>query len=227
MVFQTGKISKQYSQKRKIFLFCLPYSYRADFSRIRKEEEGNLFASSDKRRNDPPHFMALEEITIFTDGGCLGNPGPGGWGVILCSGSNRTELSGSERETTNNRMELRAAIAGLSALEEPGVVTVYTDSQYLRQGITEWIRGWKAKGWLTSARQPVKNADLWRELDAVAKQHRITWKWVKGHSGHPENERCDQLAQAAIANMKAGGSPAPDPAPRKISDPLPIQPLLF
>lgn len=171
--------------------------------------------------------MALKEITIFTDGGCHGNPGPGGWGVILCSGSMRKEISGSEKETTNNRMELRAAISGLSALKEPCVVTLYTDSQYLRQGITEWIRGWKARGWITSARQPVKNADLWRELDEAAKRHRITWKWIKGHAGHPENERCDQLAQTAIAHMKSGESPCTNPAPRRISEPLPVQPLLF
>ncbi len=167
----------------------------------------------------------MTEVEIFTDGGCLGNPGPGGWGVILRSAAGTKELSGSEAETTNNRMELRAAIAGLSALTEPSVVTLHTDSQYLRLGITEWIRGWKARGWLTSSRQPVKNAGLWRELDAVAGAHRITWKWIKGHAGHPENERCDRLAAAAIEKIKSV-RPAEKPAVPPRADP-PVQALLF
>jgi ribonuclease HI len=148
--------------------------------------------------------MPLKEITIFTDGGCHGNPGPGGWGVILQYGSRRRELSGGEAGTTNNRMELRAAIAGLASLKQPCAVTVFTDSQYLRQGILEWIHKWKAMGWMRTGRQPVKNADLWRELDSEAARHQITWKWLKGHSGHPENERCDQLAASAIARIKSG-----------------------
>lgn len=170
----------------------------------------------------------MTEVEIFTDGGCLGNPGPGGWGVLLRSASGTKELSGGELETTNNRMELRAAIAGLSALTEPSVVTLHTDSQYLRLGITEWIHGWKARGWITSTRQPVKNAELWRELDAVAGTHRITWKWIKGHAGHPENERCDQLAAAAIAKIKNNRPPEPAasrPAPAP-TEPL-AQALLF
>lgn len=149
--------------------------------------------------------MPLKEITIFTDGGCLGNPGPGGWGVILQYGSIKRELSGSEPDTTNNRMELRAAIAGLASLKEACSVTVYTDSQYVRQGITEWVHKWKARGWMRTARQPVKNADLWRELDAEARRHRIQWKWLKGHAGHPENERCDELAAAEMAKLKRSG----------------------
>ncbi len=152
--------------------------------------------------------MALKEITIFTDGGCHGNPGPGGWGVILQYGNKKMELSGGEPETTNNRMELRAAIAGLAALKEFCSVTVYTDSQYVRQGITEWIHKWKATGWMRSARQPVKNADLWRELDAEVLRHHITWKWLKGHAGHPENERCDELAAAEIARLRSSGAQA-------------------
>ena len=144
----------------------------------------------------------MKKVTIFTDGGCVGNPGPGGWAALLrCDASSR-EVSGGEPATTNNRMELRAAIAGLSALEEACEVTVHTDSQYLRKGITEWIHGWKAKGWITTARQPVKNADLWRELDAQTKRHRVTWKWLKGHAGHSGNERCDELAAAEIEKIK-------------------------
>jgi len=150
----------------------------------------------------------MKNVTLFTDGGCLGNPGPGGWACLLVYGERRRELSGGEAATTNNRMELTAAIRGLTALKEPCEVTVHTDSQYLRQGITEWIRGWKAKGWVTTSRQPVKNADLWRELDRQTARHRVIWKWVKGHAGHPENERCDELAAAAIAEVRKNTSPA-------------------
>jgi ribonuclease HI len=150
----------------------------------------------------------MKNVTLFTDGGCLGNPGPGGWACLLVYGERRRELSGGEPATTNNRMELTAAIRGLTALKEPCEVTVHTDSQYLRQGITEWIRGWKAKGWVTTSRQPVKNADLWRELDRQTARHRVIWKWVKGHAGHPENERCDELAAAAIAEVRKNTSPA-------------------
>ena len=144
----------------------------------------------------------MKKITIFTDGGCLGNPGPGGWAAILRYGEREREVSGGDPATTNNRMELQAAIAGLSSLKEACEVTVHTDSQYLRQGITEWIHGWKARGWITSTRQPVKNADLWRGLDAQTKRHKVTWKWLKGHAGHPGNERCDGLAAAEIEKIK-------------------------
>ena len=147
----------------------------------------------------------MKEITIFTDGGCLGNPGPGGWAVILQYGSQKKELSGGEPDTTNNRMELRAAIAGLASLKEPCSVTVYTDSQYVRRGIIEWIHKWKARGWMRTARAPVKNADLWRELDAEATRHQVKWTWLKGHAGHPENERCDELAAAEIARIRSSG----------------------
>jgi ribonuclease HI len=146
--------------------------------------------------------FALKKITLFTDGGCLGNPGPGGWAAVLRYEAHEGELSGGEPATTNNRMELRAAIAGLAGLKEACEVTVHTDSQYLRKGITEWIHGWKAKGWITASRQPVKNADLWRELDAQTKRHRVTWKWLKGHAGHPGNERCDALAAAEMEKIK-------------------------
>ena len=148
----------------------------------------------------------MKEITIFTDGGCLGNPGPGGWAAILRYGSVGKELSGGEPATTNNRMELRAAIESLSTLKEPCRVTLHTDSQYLRQGITEWIRLWKARGWITATRKPVKNADLWRLLDAAAQRHQVTWKWLKGHAGHPENERCDALAAEEIAKIQSSHS---------------------
>ncbi len=150
----------------------------------------------------------LKEVTIFTDGGCLGNPGPGGWAAILRYGSKQRELSGGAPATTNNRMELQAAIESLSALKEPCQVTLHTDSQYLRQGITEWIQRWKARGWITSTRRPVKNADLWRQLDAATRRHHVVWKWLKGHAGHPENERCDVLAGKEIAKIRKSHSPA-------------------
>jgi len=150
--------------------------------------------------------MPLKEIAIFTDGGCHGNPGPGGWAAILQYGSKKKELSGGEPDTTNNRMELRAAIAGLASLKEPCSVTVYTDSQYVRRGIIEWIHKWKARGWMRTAREPVKNADLWRTLDAEASRHRVKWTWLKGHAGHPENERCDELASAEIAKIRSSAS---------------------
>ena len=139
-------------------------------------------------------------IEIFTDGACKGNPGPGGWGAVLRAGARERELSGGEPETTNNRMEMMAAIAGLEALKRPSHVRITTDSVYVKDGITKWIHGWKNNGWRTAAKKPVKNADLWqRLLDAVA-GHEIEWAWVKGHAGHPENERADQLASdAALA----------------------------
>lgn len=164
----------------------------------------------------------MKQITIFTDGGCIGNPGPGGWGAILKGESDTKELSGGEPATTNNRMELQAAISALSSLEETCQVTLYTDSQYLRQGITAWIISWKARGWITASRQPVKNADLWRQLDSVAGRHRITWKWLKGHAGHPENERCDQLAGAEMARMKNRKPASPLPVVARIAGEPPV-----
>ena len=146
--------------------------------------------------------MAEEKrVEIFTDGACRGNPGPGGWGAILRSGTHERVLSGAERMTTNNRMELTAAVMALRALKRPCRVELVTDSQYLRQGITAWMAQWKKRGWLTAARKPVLNQDLWRELDAAAAPHDILWRWVRGHAGHTENERADRLANAAIDQM--------------------------
>lgn len=149
-----------------------------------------------------PVKKAVKKVTIFTDGGCLGNPGPGGWAAILRYGNHERAISGGEAATTNNRMELSAAICALQTLKEPCEVTIFTDSQYLRMGITEWIHSWRKRGWVTAKREPVKNADLWRGLDAACKPHRIDWKWLKGHAGHPENERCDALAGAEIEKIK-------------------------
>jgi ribonuclease HI len=136
----------------------------------------------------------LAKVEIFTDGACKGNPGPGGWGAIIRSGAHEKELSGGEPLTTNNRMEMLAAIRALQALKRPCEVALYTDSTYLKDGITKWIHGWQRNGWKTADRKPVKNAELWQELLAAVAAHRIDWRWVKGHAGHPENERCDQLA---------------------------------
>ncbi len=141
------------------------------------------------------------DIQIFTDGACRGNPGPGGWGVIMRSGSHEKELYGGEQSTTNNRMELRAAIEGLAALKRSSRVTVTTDSQYVRQGITQWIEGWKRNQWRTSAKKPVKNQDLWQLLDQLTSRHEVTWEWVKGHSGHPDNELADALANRGIDEL--------------------------
>ncbi|HNS97730.1 MAG TPA: ribonuclease HI [Polyangiaceae bacterium] len=138
-----------------------------------------------------------KQVQIFSDGSCLGNPGPGGYGVVLLWGEARKELSCGYRRTTNNRMELLAAIEGLRALKRPCHVTLTSDSEYLRQGITQWIRAWKKNGWRTSSKAPVKNADLWRRLDELAERHTVQWRWVKGHAGHVENERCDTLARTA------------------------------
>ena len=137
-------------------------------------------------------------IEIYTDGACKGNPGPGGWGAILRFNHQEKELKGAELLTTNNRMELMAAIQGLMALTRPCKVALYTDSQYLRQGMMGWLAQWKKSGWRNSKKEPVKNIDLWQELDALAQRHQISWHWVKGHSGHPENERADTLANEAI-----------------------------
>jgi len=142
-------------------------------------------------------------VEIFTDGACRGNPGPGGWGVILRYGTLERELCGGEIETTNNRMELMAAIQGLESLKRPVKVRLYTDSQYLRDGITKWIKGWKAKGWLTAGREPVKNRDLWQRLDQARASHEIDFQWVRGHAGHPENERADALARQGLSQTLA------------------------
>jgi len=141
---------------------------------------------------------ASQPLDIYTDGACRGNPGPGGWGALLISGQHERELSGAEPSTTNNRMELLAVIEALRALKRRVRARVFTDSQYVQLGITTWLADWKARGWRTAARKPVKNQDLWEQLDALAAGHEIEWHWVKGHAGNPGNERCDQLANAAI-----------------------------
>ena len=139
----------------------------------------------------------MKQVEIFTDGACKGNPGPGGWGALLRKGETEKELSGGEAETTNNRMEMTAAIRALDALKRPCDVDLYTDSKYMIDGITRWIHGWKKKGWKNAAKKPVANADLWQELDVLNQRHNVEWHWVKGHSGHPENERVDRLASDA------------------------------
>ena len=139
---------------------------------------------------------------IFTDGACAGNPGPGGWGALIRIGGQEQELSGGEPRTTNNRMELTAAIEALKRLPDSCRATLTTDSQYLRKGITQWIKNWKVNGWKNASKQPVKNAELWRELDALNRRHSIDWQWVRGHIGHPENERCDELARRAIGRLR-------------------------
>lgn len=140
-------------------------------------------------------------VDIFTDGACRGNPGPGGWAAILRYGDSEREISGAEAETTNNRMEMMAAIRALETLTRPIPVRLHTDSQYLKNGITVWIKDWKRRGWKTADRKPVKNVDLWQRLEAAIAAHRVRWHWVRGHSGHPENSRADQLARAAIETM--------------------------
>jgi ribonuclease HI len=142
------------------------------------------------------------QVEIFTDGACRGNPGPGGWGVVLRAGEHEKQLYGGETETTNNRMELKAAIEGLKALKQRSQVVLTTDSQYVRQGITQWITNCKKNAWRTSAKKPVKNQDLWQALDQLAGEHQVTWRWVKGHSGHPENELADQLANQGIDDLE-------------------------
>jgi ribonuclease HI len=143
----------------------------------------------------------MDKVVIHTDGACRGNPGPGGWGAILASGDHEKELYGAETETTNNRMELMAAIMALESLKHPCDVTLATDSVYLKKGMTEWLRNWKRRDWKTSGKKPVKNKDLWQRLDKAAEQHHLRWQWIKGHSGHPENERADQLANRAVDEM--------------------------
>jgi ribonuclease HI len=143
-----------------------------------------------------------QRVEIFTDGACSGNPGPGGWGAVLRYGATEKELSGGESATTNNRMEMMAAIAALEALKRPSTVDLYTDSTYLRDGVMKWIHGWKRNGWKTAAKKPVKNVDLWQRLEEARAPHDVTWHWVKGHAGHPENERADALARGAIEKVR-------------------------
>jgi len=143
----------------------------------------------------------MDNIEIYTDGACKGNPGVGGWGALLIAGNKEKELFGGEKETTNNRMELMAVIQALGALKRPCHITLHTDSQYVLKGITEWITGWKAKGWKTASKAPVKNVDLWQQLDAARTIHEIDWRWVRGHAGHPGNERADQLANRGVESV--------------------------
>jgi ribonuclease HI len=154
----------------------------------------------------------MPDLVAYTDGACSGNPGPGGWGVLLVAREGAEvlktrELSGGAAATTNNRMELLAAINALEALERPAALTIVTDSAYVRSGVTEWIHGWKRNGWKTATRKPVKNEDLWRRLDAAQARHRVVWQWVKGHAGHPENERADELARAGMAPFRPARAP--------------------
>lgn len=151
----------------------------------------------------------MPELFAYTDGACSGNPGPGGWGVLMIAREagvvlRERELSGGEAQTTNNRMELMAAISALEALTKPVEITIVTDSAYVKNGVTEWIHGWKRNGWKTAARAPVKNVELWQRLDAAQAQHKVVWRWIKGHAGHAENERADALARAGMAPFKAG-----------------------
>ena len=165
--------------------------------------------------------MSEPHVVIHTDGACSGNPGPGGWGAILAFGDTSKELKGGEPHTTNNRMEMMAAIAALEALKRPCLVDLYTDSQYMRDGVMKWINNWKRNGWRTADKKPVKNVDLWKRLDEALSRHRVTWHWVRGHAGHALNERADELARAGIAAVRAGAAgaltpPATiDPATRK------------
>ncbi len=145
----------------------------------------------------------MKKVQLITDGACLGNPGPGGWAYILRFGAYKKEGVGSELETTNNRMELRAAVEGLRALKEPCEVEITTDSEYLRNGITTWIKGWKSRGWRTADKKPVKNQDLWEALDSENARHQTVWLWTKGHADHPDNNRCDELASEAARRLKA------------------------
>lgn len=154
----------------------------------------------------------MRHVTVFTDGACSGNPGPGGWAAVIVDGADRRELSGYDPATTNNRMELSAAIRALEALPDAVAVDLHTDSQYLRNGMSEWLARWKRNGWRTADRKPVKNEDLWRRLDDLAQRHHVRWHWVRGHDGHPENERCDALANAAIRARRGSDSAGPGSA---------------
>ncbi|HEY3433076.1 MAG TPA: ribonuclease HI [Rhodocyclaceae bacterium] len=148
--------------------------------------------------------MTEKNIDIYTDGACSGNPGPGGWGALLRAGANEKELFGGEADTTNNRMELMAVIEALRALKRPVKARVHTDSQYVQKGISEWISGWKKRGWKTADKKPVKNVDLWQALDTEASRHELEWLWVRGHNGHPENERADALARRGVEKVRGG-----------------------
>ncbi|MBV2358907.1 ribonuclease HI [Thalassococcus sp. CAU 1522] len=159
----------------------------------------------------------MPDLFAFTDGACSGNPGPGGWGVLLQARRDdavlrERELQGGEADTTNNRMELMAAIMALETLEKPSTITVVTDSAYVKNGVTGWIHGWKRNGWKTASKKPVKNAELWQRLDDAQARHAVTWEWIKGHAGHPENERADALARAGMAPFKPGKPAKPDAA---------------
>ncbi len=144
----------------------------------------------------------MSEVVVYTDGACKGNPGPGGWGAWMKSGEHERELFGGEPNTTNNRMELTAVIEALAALKRQCHVTVYTDSEYVKNGITTWIHGWKSRGWKTADKKPVKNVELWQKLDALAASHHVTWRWVRGHNGDPGNERADQLANRGVESAR-------------------------
>ncbi len=152
--------------------------------------------------DDATQTSARPKVIVFTDGACSGNPGPGGWGAILMSGPHRKELHGGEALTTNNRMELLAAISALEALKQSSDVTLTTDSNYVKDGISKWIFGWKKKGWLTADKKPVKNTELWHRLDSARAKHKVDWQWIKGHAGHTENERADELARLGMAPFK-------------------------
>ena len=153
-------------------------------------------------------MSAAKPVVIYTDGACSGNPGPGGWAAILTYGDRSKEISGGEAETTNNRMELTAAISALDTLKQASRVELHTDSEYVMKGITQWIHGWKRKGWRTAAGQPVKNADLWQQLDAARQRHQVDWRWVRGHAGHDVNERADALARKGMAPFLKKKRPA-------------------
>ena len=171
----------------------LPYGFAMGMKYARAAEicPNRLFAL---------YSSVMKKVDIYSDGACRGNPGPGGWGALLIHGETRKEISGASPDTTNNRMELTAAIEALRALKEPCEVQFYTDSEYVQKGMSEWLANWKAKGW-RRGKQPIKNADLWKALDAEAQRHVIEWHWVKGHNDHPENERCDELANEAIDRL--------------------------